>query len=179
MANNRRRFRRIVLKTVMTATDIVTTKGEHIRKGYQLMLEDLSAGGLRYISRFALPAGTLLDLVFQLADRQVRARAEVVRSEKNASGRYDIGCRFSSINPVAREDIIRYVTLSSVRDAQPSKYYSRKADASPGREPLSCSDCRCRDCGDREVCRACYKPNCGKRFCRMYVASRQDLRRSL
>ncbi|HMM22662.1 MAG TPA: PilZ domain-containing protein [Selenomonadales bacterium] len=178
MVSNRRRFRRIALRTVLTTTGIITSQGESIRKSYQLQLEDLSAGGLRYRSRFPIPVGTRLDLVFQLADRKVRATVEVVRSLKTENGGYNVGCQFVSINPVAQEDIIRFVTLSSVRDAQPSSFYSQaeKAEQSAN-EPMGCGNCRCADCGDRETCRACYKPRCGRRFCSMYVPNRQDLRR--
>lgn len=178
MVSNRRRFRRIALRTVLTTTGITTSQGEQIRKSYHLQLVDLSAGGLCYRSKFPIPVGTRLDLVFQLADRKVRATVEVVRSCKTDSSWFDIGCQFVSINPVAQEDIIRFVTLSSVRDAQPSSFYSQiEKPAQPANQPIGCSNCRCADCGERETCRACYKPRCGKRFCSMYVPSRQDLRR--
>lgn len=177
MTPNKRKFRRISLKTVMTATGIITPQGVHLRRSYQLPLEDISAGGLRYTSKFAIPVGTRLDLVFQLADRKVRGTVEVVRAEKNKAGAYDIGCKFVSINPVTQEDIIKFVTLSSVRDTQPSSFYSLKETASPANQPITCVNCRCASCGDKEACRACYKPSCGKRYCRMYRPSRQDLRR--
>ncbi len=177
MTANKRRFRRISLKTVMTATDIVTTEGEHVRRTYQLPLEDISAGGLRYTSKFPPPLGTKLDLVFQLADRKVRGTVEVVRTVKNAGGTYDIGCQFVSINPVAQEGIIKFVTLSSVRDTQPSSFYIQKTAVSPANHPITCATCRCSTCGEKESCRACYKENCGRRYCRMYTASRQDFRR--
>lgn len=177
MTANNRRFRRISLKTVMTATDIVTTGGEHVRRTYQLSLEDISAGGLRYVSKFPPPVGTKLDLVFQLADRKVRGTVEVVRTVKNAGGTYDIGCQFVSINPVAQEDIIKFVTLSSVRDTQPSSFYSQKTAVSPSNHPITCASCRCSTCSEKEACRACYKENCGRRYCRMYTAGRQDFRR--
>jgi hypothetical protein len=180
MAANKRRFRRISLKTVMTAVGFTTTQGVHLRRSYQLPLEDISAGGLRYTSKFPVPIGTRLELVFQLADRKVRGTVEVVRSTKNKSGSFDIGCQFVSINPVAQEDIIKFVTLSSVRDSQPSSFYTLKETAATAaNRPITCINCRCADCGDKETCRACYKPNCGKRFCRMYRAGRQDLRRKL
>lgn len=179
MITNKRRFRRIVLKTVMTATDIVTTEGEHVRRTYQLPLEDISAGGLRYTSKFPIPVGTRLDLMFQLADRKVRTTVQVVRTTKNAGGAYDIGCQFVSINPVAQEDIIKFVTLSSVRDTQPSSFYSLKTGVSLANQPITCATCRCSTCGGKETCRACYKENCGRRYCRMYRPSRQDLRRRL
>jgi len=178
MISNRRRFRRIALRTVLTTTGITTSQGEIILKSYQLQLEDISAGGLRYRSKFPIPVGTRLDLIFQLADRKVRATVEVVRSLPADHGGYDVGCQFVSINPVAQEDIIRFVTLSSVRDAQPSSFYSQvEKTAQSVNEPIGCNSCRCADCGDREACRACYKPRCGKRFCSMYVPNRQDLRR--
>jgi hypothetical protein len=176
---NQRKFRRINFKTVMTAVGFTTPQGVNLRRNYQLPLEDISAGGLRYTSKFALPVGTRLELVFQLADRKVRGTVEVVRSIKNKSGAYDIGCQFVSINPVTQEDIIKFVTLSSVRDSQPSSFYSLKESVSPVNQPITCVNCRCADCGDKETCRACYKPNCGKRFCRMYRSGRQDLRRKL
>lgn len=177
MSTNKRRFRRISLKTAMTATDIVTNEGQHVRRTYQLPLEDISAGGLRYIGKFPIPIGTKLDLVFQLADRKVRATAQVVRAVKNDAGTYDIGCQFVSINPVTQEDIIKFVTLSSVRETQPSSFYTLKQNVSTVNQPITCATCRCSTCGDKEACRACYKENCGRRYCRMYRASRQDLRR--
>ena len=177
MATNKRNFRRITLKTVMTTTGIVTPKGNDIRKSYQLPLEDLSAGGLRYSSKFAIPIGTRMDLIFQLVDRQVRVTAEVVRSQRTPNGRYDIGCKVFGITRLDQESIIKYVTLSSVREAQPSAFYSHHQDKQSANVPISCKDCRCADCGDKDDCRACYKPNCGKRYCRMYVPARQDLRK--
>lgn len=179
MTPNQRKFRRISLKTVMTAVGFTTTQGVHLRRSYQLPLEDISAGGLRYTSKFPIPVGTKLDLVFQLADRKVRGTVEVVRSIKGGNNGYDIGCQFVSINPVTQEDIIKFVTLSSVRDAQPSSFYSFKETISPANQPITCANCRCVDCGDKEACRACYKTNCGKRYCRMYRPSRQDLRHRL
>ena len=179
MSANKRKFRRISLKTVMTATGITTPQGEHLLRSYQLPLEDISAGGLRYTSKFAIPLGTKLDLVFQLADRKVRATVEVVRADKNDAGAFDIGCRFFAINPLAQEDIIKYVTLTSVRDTQPSAFYSHKEVPSPTNHPITCVNCRCADCGDKEACRACYKQSCGKRYCRMYRPSRQDFRRRI
>lgn len=176
MASNKRRFRRISLKTVMTATGIVTPQGDLLRRSYQLNLEDISAGGLRYISKFAIPLGTRLDLVFQLADRKVRGTVEVVRVAKNPSGGFDVGCQFVSINPVTQEDIIKFVTLSSVRDAQPSAFYIHSEKVSVANQPITCISCRCSTCADKEVCRACYKENCGRRYCRMYRPSRQDFR---
>ncbi|MDR3561537.1 MAG: PilZ domain-containing protein [Negativicutes bacterium] len=176
MAKNNRNFRRITLKTVLTATGIVTPKGNDIRKTYQLPLEDLSAGGLRYASKFAIPLGTRLDLIFHLDDRKVGATVEVVRSQKTADGKYDIGCKFIGINRLDQESIIKYVTLSSVRDSQPSSFYSLAPEKRSANVPITCGNCRCADCGDKEACRACYKPNCGKRFCRMYVSNRQNFR---
>ena len=176
MSLNKRKFRRISLKTVMTATGIFTRQGEHLRRSYQLPLEDISAGGLRYSSKFPVPIGTKLDLVFQLADRKVRGTVEVVRVTKNKAGTYDVGCQYVSINPVTQEDIIKFVTLSSVRDTQPSSFYSQKETVSPANEPITCVNCRCASCADKEACRACYKPNCGKRYCRMYRPARQDFR---
>lgn len=177
MSTNKRSFRRISLRTVMTATDIVTPKGNHIRKSYQLQMEDLSAGGMRFITKFPIPVGTGLDLVFQLADRRIRAVAEVVRSERGEEGRYDVGCKFVDINRLDQEGIIKYVTLSSVRDAQPSSFYSKGSGAPSANVPISCSNCRCSDCEEKEACRSCTRANCGKRYCRMYVPTRQDLRR--
>lgn len=177
MANNKRDFRRITLKTVLTTTGIVTPKGNDIRRSYQLPLEDLSAGGLRYTSTFAIPIGTRLDLVFHLNDRVVNVTAEVVRSQKNESGRYDIGCKFVGINRLDQESIIKYVTLSSVREAPPSSFYSQPLEKRLGNVPISCGNCRCADCGDKDACRACIQPNCGKRYCRMYVPRHQNLRR--
>lgn len=174
MAGNKRNFRRITLKTVLTTTGIVTPKGNDIRKSYQLSLEDLSAGGLRYASKFSIPLGTRLDLVFQLEDRKVRATVEVVRSQKNLSGYYDIGCKFVGINQLDQESIIKYVTLSAVRESQPSTV-STQQEKQLANVPISCNDCRCADCGDKDACRACSQPNCGKRFCRMYVPGRQDV----
>ncbi len=179
MTPNQRKFRRINLRSVITAVGFTTPQGTHLRRSYQLPLEDISAGGLRYTSKFAFPVGTRLDLVFQLADRKVRGTVEVVRAVKNKSGTYDIGCQFVSINPVTQEDIIKFVTLSSVRDAQPSSFYSIKETASTVNQPITCANCRCADCGDKEACRACYKPDCGKRYCRMYCSGRQDFRRRL
>jgi hypothetical protein len=176
VASNKRKFRRVVLRTVMTATDIITPHGSHVRHGYQLQLEDLSAGGLRYTSKFAIPVGTRLDLVFQLAERQVRGTVEVVRTQPNPAGNYDIGCKFVEINTIAQEEIIRFVTLSSVRQAQPSSFYTQ-TETRPVRMPITCANCRCAPCAEQDVCRACSKPNCGKRYCRMYVPRRPDLRR--
>jgi len=173
---NKRNFRRITLKTVMTTTGIVTPKGHDVRKSYQLPLEDLSAGGLRYSSKFAIPVGTRLELVFQLDDRQVRATAEVVRAQKTTDGRYDIGCKFVGINRPDQESIVKHVTLSSVRDAAPSSFYTQPPEKHSANIPIGCNDCRCSDCGDKDACRACYKPNCGKRYCRMYRAGRPNLR---
>jgi hypothetical protein len=177
MTSNKRRFRRISLKTVMTATDIVTNEGDHVRRTYQLPLEDISAGGLRYTSKFPIPVGTKLELLFQLADRKVCGTVEVVRTVKNSGSTYDIGCQFVSINPVAQEDIIKFVTLSSVREAQPSFYYSKKTAVSPANHPITCASCRCSTCADKEACRSCYKENCGRRYCRMYTSGHQDFRR--
>jgi len=179
MANNQRNFRRITLKTVLTTTGIVTPQGNDVRKSYQLPLEDLSAGGLRYTSKFAIPVGTRLDLIFHLDDRTVNATTEVVRSQKTDAGRYDIGCKFVGINRLDQESIIKYVTLSSVRETQPSSFYSQPLEKRSVNVPISCSNCRCADCGDKDACRACIKPNCGKRYCRMYVSSRQNLRKRL
>lgn len=179
MTTNRRRFRRVNLKTVMTAVGFTTPQGVHLRRIYQLPLEDIGAGGLRYTSKFAFPVGTRLDLVFQLADRKVRGPVEVVRATRNNSGTYDIGCQFVSLNPVTQEDIIKFVTLSSVRDVQPSSFYTLKENVHPANQPITCANCRCADCGGKETCRACYKVNCGKRYCRMYRSNRQDLRRRL
>lgn len=179
MTPNQRKFRRISLKSVITAVGFTTPQGVHLRRSYQLPLEDISAGGLRYNSKFAFPVGTKLDLVFQLADRKVRGTVEVVRAVKNKGGTYDIGCQFVSINPVTQEDIIKFVTLSSVRDTQPSAFYSMKEHASSTNQPITCANCRCADCADKEACRACYQPDCGKRYCRMYRPARQDFRRRL
>lgn len=179
MASNKRNFRRITLKTVMTTAGIITPKGNDIKKSYQLSLEDLSAGGLRYCSRFAIPLGTRLNLVFQLDDRQVEVTVEVVRSEKNEAGRYDIGCKFVGINRLDQESIIKYVTLSSVREAPPSSFHSQQLEKKLANVPISCNDCRCAECKDKESCRSCSKANCGKRYCRMYMAGYQDLRKRL
>jgi len=179
MTPNQRKFRRITLKTVMTAVGFTTPQGVHMKRSYQMPLEDISAGGLRYKSKFPIPIGTKLDLVFQLADRKVRGTVEVVRSVRSSDSGYDIGCQFVSINPVTQEDIIKFVTLSSVRDAQPSSFYSFKENTSTANQPITCANCRCADCADKEACRACFKTNCGKRFCRMYKPIRKDFRHRL
>lgn len=176
LKQNKRNYRRITMRTVMTATGIVTPHGNQIRKSYQLQLEDLSAGGLCYISKFAIPNGTRLDLVVQYADRSVPVTVEVVRARKNENGGYNIGCKFVGIDRLDQESIIRYVTLSSVRDAPSSSFYSQTEMKKSANIPISCKSCRCNDCGARQVCRPCNKALCGKYYCRMYISGRQDLR---
>jgi hypothetical protein len=179
MATNRRKFRRMALKTTITATDITSPEGKRLRRGYKLPLEDLSASGLRYSSRFAVPVGTKLDLLFQLADQQLKITAQVVRTQKNSAGSYDIGCTFVGLEQFKQDAIVKFVTLSSVHQAQPSAFYTQLATRpQKANVPISCNDCRCSECGDRDFCKDCIKPNCGKRFCRMFKAGRQDLRRN-
>jgi hypothetical protein len=160
----------------MTATGIVTPHGNKICKSYQLLLEDLSAGGLCYISKFAIPDGTILDLDIQYADRSVPVTVEVVRARRNETGDYNIGCKFIGIDRLDQESIIRYVTLSSVRDAPSSSFYSKAEGKNSANIPISCKRCRCSDCGARQTCRPCNKAFCGKYYCRMYISGRQDLR---
>ncbi len=74
--------------------------------------KDISGGGVRFPVSKRLPQGAKLKLELTLPQETVaiQAQAEVVWSAR-ARGRrpYEIGCRFTAIDPLDRGKIIRHI----------------------------------------------------------------------
>ncbi len=74
--------------------------------------KEISGGGIRFPVNKQLPQGAKLDLELKLPQETVpiRAQAEVVWSARFHGRRnYEVGCRFTQIDPLDRGKIIRHV----------------------------------------------------------------------
>ena len=74
-------------------------------------IRNLSAGGVRLETAEDLPAGTVLELAFPLAEREIRAQGRVALSFFDAATRtYGHGLAFTAIDPAAQDAITAFVT---------------------------------------------------------------------
>ena len=74
--------------------------------------KDISQGGIRFSVGERLPNGVKLELELKLPEEAVpiQAQAEVVWCARfRDDGRYEVGCRFTHIDPLDRGKIIRRI----------------------------------------------------------------------
>ena len=74
--------------------------------------KDISGGGIRFPVSKRLPQGAKLELELKLPQETVpiQAQAEVVWSARFHGRRpYEVGCRFTQIDPLDRGKIIRHI----------------------------------------------------------------------
>ena len=74
--------------------------------------KDISEGGIRFPVGERLPQGAKLDLELTLPEEPtpIRAQVEVMWSARfQGNGPYEVGCRFTQIDPLDRGKIIRHI----------------------------------------------------------------------
>ena len=98
----RRRFARIPLSTQVR----VTVPGIEERR--QLLLENLSEGGLFIRTPSPKPVGTVLDFEFSVRDggEPIRGRGVVRWTETDPEGNRGMGIKFLDLDEAARKEIL-------------------------------------------------------------------------
>lgn len=104
----RRRFVRLAPSLVVVTCKVIGQEGE----GDSQTAKDISQGGIRFSVGERLPNGVKLELELKLPEEAVpiQAQAEVVWCARfRDDGRYEVGCRFTHIDPLDRGKIIRRI----------------------------------------------------------------------
>jgi c-di-GMP-binding flagellar brake protein YcgR len=101
-------FIRIEASAIQVNYRVVGQEGE----GLLQAAKNISGGGIRFPVRKRLPRGATLKLELKLPQQTVpiQAQAEVVWSARFHGRRpYEVGCRFTQIDPLDRGKIIRHI----------------------------------------------------------------------
>jgi len=81
-------------------------------EGTRQAAKNISQGGIRFPVSERLSKGARLELELALPEEAtpIRAQAEVVWSSRfHGDGRYEVGCRFTQIDPLDRGKLIRHI----------------------------------------------------------------------
>ena len=104
----RRRFVRLDPSLVGVTYNVIGQEGE----GSSQPAKDISHGGVRFLVGERLPNGARLELELKLPEEggSIQAQAEVVWCARfRDEGRYEVGCRFTQIDPLDRGKIIHRI----------------------------------------------------------------------
>lgn len=106
-----------IIEQQLTEPDILTTDGiEH-----SSITKDISAGGLRFVSGYPWPIGTIVDLKIHLSkdERSIETLAKICRIEENKpSAVYSIAAYFLSLPSADRSKIENFVKEKSAGKPQ-------------------------------------------------------------
>ena len=103
-----RRFVRLSSPSITVTYKPIDRQGD----GVLGAAKDVSEGGIRFPVSEQLAQGARLELNLQLAGESVliQAKAEVVWCARfHGDGPYEVGCRFTQIDPLERGKIIRHI----------------------------------------------------------------------
>ena len=104
----RRRFVRLAPSLVVVTCHVIGQEGE----GDSQIAKDISQGGIRFSVGERLPNGARLELALTLPEEPppIQAQVEVVWCARfRKEGRYEVGCRFTQIDPLDRGKVIRHI----------------------------------------------------------------------
>lgn len=104
----RRRFVRLALPSIAVTYQPIDRQGDGVLEA----AKDVSEGGIRFPVSEQLTHGARLELNLQLAGESVliQAKAEVVWCARfHGDGPYEVGCRFTQIDPLDRGKLIRHI----------------------------------------------------------------------
>lgn len=105
-----RERRKFVRLKIDSSIEYYNGKGE---RKVQAALQDISGGGLRFLSREEIERGRTIDIAFALpgSEDQIKATVEIVWSKpvKDAAGVYETGANFVKVDSVDREKIGEFI----------------------------------------------------------------------
>ena len=103
-----RRFVRLAPSSIGVTYRVLGQEAE----GTVQAAKDISQGGIRFPVSEQLPQGAKLDLELTLPEEPtpIRAQVEVMWSARfQGNGPYEVGCRFTQIDPLDRGKLIRHI----------------------------------------------------------------------
>ncbi|MFH1538859.1 MAG: PilZ domain-containing protein [bacterium] len=105
-----RERRKYVRLKIDSTIEYYNGKGERKQSA---ALQDISGGGLRFLTREDIERGRMFDIAFTLPETedQIQATVEIVWSKpvKDAAGIYETGANFVKVESMDREKIGEYI----------------------------------------------------------------------